>query len=413
MSQTPLEQSKPPMSPVQKVLSLLPDTKFIKQVIGYTILLWALVGGAYLLLHLRDSSKEVGGMDSMFSAGQGPKTGTQQKKPSELNDFDIASHMKLGTQVLEAGDPEQALLHFERASVLVQGNAELAEKIGDAFFLLRHFEKADQYFREAEENGQPTARIKSKRGLTLLFQDRIEEGISAIQQSVALDSNCGECFSALGRALSGVSPEREGAARAFYHSMMLAPQNPDVAYYYAKYLMDHNQHDEALLVLKNLTERSPLYAKGHGRLGMVFYYLGRNREAIRAYEVALRINPHDYNTWYNLGEVYYTIFGDSTQALDCYQRTIENNASHMQAHFRVGLIRFRNREYKEAANHFQIARESDPLNVSILLQLGAAYEKLDRAPDAAATYRKILEIEPLNRIAKYKLDLIGGVRTSS
>lgn len=387
---------------------LLPSVKFVKKVVGYSILVWAVVIGVYLLLHFRTGADQAKKMGNMFGGEQGPQTGSPQKKQNELNDFDVESHILLGSQALDAGDPEQALLHFERASVMVQGNANLAEKIGDALFLVRRFVDADQYYTEAEEGGKPNARLQAKSGLALFFQDRTEDGIAKIQASVALDSGCGECFSALARALSGVSPEREGAARAFYHSMMLAPQNPDVAYYYAKYLMDHRQHDEAISVLKNLTDRFPLYAKGHGRLGMTYYYLGRNREAVREYEIALRINPRDYNTWYNLGEIYYTIYNDSTQALSCYQKTIENNEQHSQAHFRIGLILFRNREYKEASSHFDQALQNDPNNTNILMQLAAAYEKLELKPEAAMVYEKILQITPLNRIASYKLSLISG-----
>jgi len=69
----------------------------------------------------------------------------------------------------------------------------------------------------------------------------------------------------------------------------------------------------------------PLNAKTHARLGMVYYYLDEPEMAKKSYTTALALNPNDYNTHYNLGELFYSKYEDNGSALDEFKKTLEGN----------------------------------------------------------------------------------------
>ena len=263
------------------------------------------------------------------------------------------------------------------------------------------------------EDENNSSALLSKLGLTLFFQNRTDEGISLIKKSISKDTTCGECYNALGKVLSSTSSKREEATEAFLRSMALAPDNPDMYYYYAKYLMDQDQYYEASLVLKHIISNFPLYGKAHARLGMAYYYLNKQRLCEREYQIALTLNPNDFNTWYNLGELYYQFKNDSASALRCFSNAIKLNPSHSEAHFKMGLILFRNQQYKEAKTHFETALTNDNNNIKIMFQLAVSYEKLNRFDMAVHLYKNIMEVDPTNKIAKHKIELINSGRISS
>jgi tetratricopeptide (TPR) repeat protein len=137
------------------------------------------------------------------------------------------------------------------------------------------------------------------------------------------------------------------------------------------------------------------------------------KAAQNEYEVALRINPADYNTWYNLGELFYSFHDDSATALKYFLKAISYNDAHVKSHFKIGLIFLHNQQFKESIKHLEIARSIEPDDTRILFQLAVAYEKLNLIKEAIAVYNNIIEINPLDKVAKYKLDLITGSQLTS
>jgi tetratricopeptide (TPR) repeat protein len=141
---------------------------------------------------------------------------------------------------------------------------------------------------------------------------------------------------------------------------------------------------------------------------MVYYYLDEPEMAKKSYTTALALNPHDYNTHYNLGELYYSKYNDNADALDEFKKALEGNPSHAEANFRAGVICLGNNMAKEAVGYLESARASDPKNIRLLLQLGVAYERLDMKDEALSTYRLILDFDPLNQVAGQKVKLLSS-----
>jgi Tfp pilus assembly protein PilF len=129
--------------------------------------------------------------------------------------------------------------------------------------------------------------------------------------------------------------------------------------------------------------------------------------AEKSYKTALAINPNDYNTHYNLGELYYTLFGDPKKALEEFKNTVQLKSNHVDANFKIGLISLENNLEKEAVTYFNKALQDAPNNTRIMMQLAVAYEKLGMQEDAVRVYQTILSYDALNDIALQKIKLLG------
>ncbi|MDO5575925.1 MAG: tetratricopeptide repeat protein, partial [Fibrobacter sp.] len=184
--------------------------------------------------------------------------------------------------------------------------------------------------------------------------------------------------------------------------------NVESWYQLARYHMELKEYKVARLLLLNALDIDPLHAKSHSRLGMVYYYLENPELAKNSYQTALALNPEDFNTHYNLGELYLLMFNDTVKAVNEYKTTIQLSPPHVGANFKMGSICADNKMYKEAILHFEKALETDNANIRILLQLAVAYEKLDNLYKARSVYERITKIDALNVIARQKLRLLSG-----
>ena len=153
-------------------------------------------------------------------------------------------------------------------------------------------------------------------------------------------------------------------------------------------------------------EIEPLNPKAHSRIGMVYYYLQKPHLSEKSYKMALTLNDKDYNTHYNLGELYYSLFSDPKKALEEFKNTISIKSNHAEANFKIGLIALENDQYKESIRFFKEANKYSPHNIRILLQMGVAYEKIGMENEAATVYQSILNLDKLNDVALQKLKLL-------
>jgi tetratricopeptide (TPR) repeat protein len=193
----------------------------------------------------------------------------------------------------------------------------------------------------------------------------------------------------------------------FTHAIQADPYYAEARYQQARFFMNRGRYKTARDSLRRLLSIFPAHARAHARLGMIYYYLTQPQMAAQAYRTALTINPDDYNTHYNLGELYYST--DRThKALAQFKKALSLRPAHVQANFKTGLIALNNGMVNEAIRYLTRAAEHDKDNIRILLQLAVAYERQDSPEKALRVYRRITGIDPLNRIALQKIDMLSA-----
>jgi tetratricopeptide (TPR) repeat protein len=87
-------------------------------------------------------------------------------------------------------------------------------------------------------------------------------------------------------------------------------------------------------------------------------------------------------------------------------KALEYNPSHSEANYKAGLVCVENEMFKEGIRYFEKSLEDDRKNIRRLLQLAAAYERINDRATALTIYKEITDIDPLNSIAIRKIKYI-------
>lgn len=86
-----------------------------------------------------------------------------------------------------------------------------------------------------------------------------------------------------------------------------------------------------------------------------------------------------------------------------YQRAIELDPGHIDAHVNLGRMLHEEGAPAAAEKHYRIALDLDPAHPIAAFNLGVSLEDLGRTADAIATYEKAIAIDPENADAHYNL----------
>jgi tetratricopeptide (TPR) repeat protein len=336
-----------------------------------------------------------------------------EKKSKDLLAIDIDAHLFAARYYMKNDQPQLAIEHILRIIPVQRTNRGLKCDLATAYLTSGQYDKALACFSKLDVSGSDSTGaaaelVRARTGLTLFYLGKIRESIEMLDKCISSGGPSAEALCYRGQVESAVSQTPQKAEEFFTRSIQADSSYVEAWYQLARFHMNQGDYTKARICLLHILDIEPLHAKTHSRLGMVYYYLDQPELAKKSYLTALALNPGDYNTHYNLGELYYSKLGDEKRALDEFKKAIEGNPQHVEANFKIGLICLSNNMTKEAVTFFEKSRQYDPKNVRVLLQLGVAYEKLSMKDDAMHVYSAILEIDPLNRIALQKSKLLSS-----
>ncbi|HLP43137.1 MAG TPA: tetratricopeptide repeat protein, partial [Fibrobacteria bacterium] len=210
-----------------------------------------------------------------------------------------------------------------------------------------------------------------------------------------------------------MGPGHSGYGSTLAQVLKQKPNHTPALYLNGRKAQLEGNYKDAELLFRAVLKQDPRHAKARAQLGMALYHLDRLPEAETEFLATLAVNPKDYNTWFNLGELHLRIAERTSaatairtrraEAMEALLKAVELNPDHAEAHFRIGVLLSGNGQYKEAIRHLEAAREVDSYHVPTLVQLAVAYENLKRLDLAKPLLEKALELDPEDKIAHFKL----------
>ncbi|MGD0786301.1 MAG: tetratricopeptide repeat protein, partial [Sedimentisphaerales bacterium] len=142
----------------------------------------------------------------------------------------------------------------------------------------------------------------------------------------------------------------------------------------------------------------------HNILGVAYYDLGRDNEAIAAYEQAIKIKPDLAMAHYNLGLAYGRL-GHDNEAIAAYKQAIKIKPDYTEAHDSLGVAYARLGRWPQAIDASKQAIRIKPDLANAHKNLGNAYYALGRYPKAIESYKQVIRITPDDPWAYYNLGL--------
>ena len=175
----------------------------------------------------------------------------------------------------------------------------------------------------------------------------------------------------------------------------------------ARAAMQNGNFPLAVQLLKHAVEVDPKHKYAWNNLGLAYFALRQNDEAIASFQKALEVNPYDEFAFNNLGRAYWQErkYDDAANA---FHKQLEINPLDKFAHGNLGAMYAEWHKYDEAAPELEKAASLTPEDPSLQVSLGDAYLNLGQDDKALAAFDRAVQISPTpvvwNNIA-YQLSL--------
>ncbi|MBF0317514.1 MAG: tetratricopeptide repeat protein [Nitrospirae bacterium] len=174
----------------------------------------------------------------------------------------------------------------------------------------------------------------------------------------------------------------------------------------------NNTWRSSMAMWEDVVRKSPNKARSHNNLGADYYDRGRINEAIRHYEIAMKLKPDDLDAYLNLGNVYEKQ-GNLDEAIRLYQAALRINPDFPDAHKNLGDFYHEQGRFDEAVGEYQAAIRLKPSFTEAYYNLGVVYHKQGRIDDALNQYRQVLRLNPDHANTHNNLGVLYSVRGSA
>ncbi|MEJ2209630.1 MAG: tetratricopeptide repeat protein [Anaerolineae bacterium] len=231
---------------------------------------------------------------------------------------------------------------------------------------------------------------------------RDDEAIAALEEAIQISARSGAnpAWAHLNLAFIYEKQGRFDEARTEYLAAIEATESGWMYYSYGQFLEARGEMDEALGAYRDMARVSPDPGWAYGKLADFLRRQGDLPGARDAYKTAVHYRPEDPLLHAYLGEVYFALgraqtedaprqryYDDSRQEFD---QAVSLGPELYYVYSSYGNVLFQIGDPEAAAANWEHSLELRPLDGGVLLNLGWAYELLDRPGDAEATYRRIL-----------------------
>jgi tetratricopeptide (TPR) repeat protein len=144
---------------------------------------------------------------------------------------------------------------------------------------------------------------------------------------------------------------------------------------------------------EDVTHKSPQKARGHYNLGLILGKQGRFEEAIREFQITLKLNANHAKAHNNLG-VIYNYQGRLGNAIKEFQSALAINPNDANVHYNLGIAFGRSYLLDDAVGEFQTALKLNPNDANAHNNLGAIFAQQGRLDEAIREFKAALEINP-------------------
>ncbi len=116
------------------------------------------------------------------------------------------------------------------------------------------------------------------------------------------------------------------------------------------------------------------------------------KEAQNLYNKILEINPNHLQAHYNLGIIFEKL-GELIKAKDCYENAIKIKPNYLDAYKNLGVVFYNLGEKQKTKDCYEKVIETKPNDIGALNDLGAIFLELDEYQKAKNCYEKVIEID--------------------
>lgn len=216
------------------------------------------------------------------------------------------------------------------------------------------------------------------------------KGTESCQEASTLKPELVEAHICLANILNGTG-KYDQAVKEFKLALAKDPQSENALRGLAHAYDSLGQFADAESTLKQSIALRPNYWSGYHSLGLFYYSRARYSDALAMFQEEVRVAPDNYQSYATLGGIYITL-GEYPKAIEAFQRSISLRPSE-DAYSNLGYVYYLMHRYPEAISAHEEALKSNVNDWEVYGNLAdALYWSGDRKPEAAANYKKAVEL---------------------
>lgn len=167
-------------------------------------------------------------------------------------------------------------------------------------------------------------------------------------------------------------------------------------------------HEAARRLILAAIHKNPFQPLYYANLAKVLAAMGRAGDAAECYEHVLRLQPHNAEACFKLGNLRLQQ-GNLAAAIAAYRQAIGIDPHHAQAHNNLGAAWMKQDRPEEAEAAFRSATKANPDYTEAHANLGVALKKTGKLEEAERALRQALTVNPADAES---LNHLGSVLTS-
>ena len=226
-------------------------------------------------------------------------------------------------------------------------------------------------------------------GRDLLAQHRPKEAEAEIRAGLKLAPQSLQGLNLLGIALGG-QKDFAGAGAAFQQALKGNPRSPETHNNLGNSYVIQQKNDLAEREFRTTLRYDPANRDANYNLGLLLLARNDPRGAITYFS---RVQPQGPEVLFNLTQAYLGA-GQKEKGLELARSLSEQAKNDVRAHFTLGVILAKQRQYSAASHEFEIANSLQPDTFEILYNLGHAYVKRGDNEKALEVLGRALKLSP-------------------
>ena len=201
-----------------------------------------------------------------------------------------------------------------------------------------------------------------------MAQNAYEKSLKAAHRAIELDDRDDRSLMAMGMIKFLFEKDDEAARDYFQKALAINPDNSEGHHYYAMYLSNKGQFEEALQEMERAHELDPLSLIILVSLGETTFFAGHHELAIHRYHQALELDPSFRQAWEGIGWVYSSLH-KYEEALEAFRKYQSLTGSKNKGLSGLGFVLGRMGRKKEALEILELLRERQKEEPDIVLDM--------------------------------------------
>ncbi len=263
------------------------------------------------------------------------------------------AHNNLGNILMENGQLEQALHHFQKAIQIKPSYLEAQMNLANTLTHQGKHQEAIEQYKKLSGRYPGNAMICNNLGAAIFKTGRVNEAIPYYINAIQLNPNYAEAFNNLGVALRQ-NNQKSKALVMFQKALSI---NPDYAQAYdnmVRLISDQKKINRKLYQLMDKSAQSPDDPLLLFQLGDFFQKEEKIQQAITCYQKALKLKPGWYEAKKQLS-IALAMKGNYEVSFSILRDLITQNPDDADVYYDMACIRSRQNNSTEAARWLQVA----------------------------------------------------------